>query len=146
MCVKIKNAIIKEFISIPINTLSATVMTMPVIVITFGEISIVSPITNIMITYAVTYALTINCFALAISLIPFLGFIAKILFWIVDVIATYINMCINYFGTLEFSTLETNGIYFYFSIALIILLLLIIFACKRDIFLLQSKKQTKGDK
>ena len=143
---KIKNYIIKELIGIPINTLSATIMTMPIIVNTFGEVSVVSPITNILITYAVSYALTINCIALAVSLIPILDIVAKVLFWIVDVLATYINRCINYFGTLKFATLKTNGFYFYFSIAIIILLLLIIYACKRDVFLLQSNKPMKGDK
>lgn len=143
---KIKNYVIKELISIPINTLSATIMTMPIIVKTFGEISLVSPITNILITYAVSYALTINCIALALSLVPVLNIVAKLLFWIVDILATYINTCINYFGTLEFATLETNEYYLYFSIAIIILLLLIIYACKSNLFLLQSNKKMKGDK
>lgn len=143
---KVKNSVLKELICVPVNTISATIMTMPVLVKTFGEISLVSPITNILITYAVTYALTITCIALALNLVPLLYYVVKALFWIVDVITTYINMCINYFGKLEFATLKTEGVYFYFSIALIILLLLIIYACKRDVFLLQSKKPKKGDK
>ena len=143
---KITNSIIKELVSIPINTLSATIMTMPIIVKAFGELSVVSPITNILITYAVTYALSINCVALVLNLIPVIKYIAEGLFFVVDILTTYINLCINDWGNLKYSAIETEEVYFYFSIALIILLLLIIYACKRDVFLLQSKKTMKGDK
>lgn len=136
----IKNRIFIEIISILVNTLSSTVMTLPVIINTFGSVSVVSPITNILITYAITYSLTINCIALVLSVIPVLKIISNVLFMIVDILTAYINLCINYFGSLKFAAVDIDKNYCYLAAGLIVILILIIYTCKKREYLIQSKK------
>ena len=132
-------------LKIIINTLSATVTTLPVLVHNFGCVSIVSPITNVLITYAITLSLSFCCIAVFLSLVPLLEYISYLIFYIVDIIASFINACINYFGSLGFATVDIDNSFSFLAITPTILLLAIIYACKRNGYLLKSNKVIKKE-
>ncbi|MBP3706787.1 MAG: ComEC/Rec2 family competence protein [Clostridia bacterium] len=135
----IKNKIINTIISMFINTLSATVTTLPITILTFGFTSIVAPATNIFITYPVTYALTMNCVAILFNGIPLLTYISKVLFLFVDIIVSFINGCINYFGELKFAAVNVSKHYAFLAVVISMVLLIIMYTCKKHNFLIKSK-------
>lgn len=84
----IKSKILKTVINIILSSTLAMVFTLPITVKVFGFSSVVAPITNLLVTYPVTFVLVMAIIALPFYKIPFLNFICKILFHV-------INLCLN---------------------------------------------------
>ena len=98
-----RKPILYEIVSAVIITLSATLLTLPVTIYLFGEVSLVGVITNLLISYAVTITIWLSLTGVLFNLI--LPIAAKLIFMITEPIVAYINGVIMYFGTLPMASI-----------------------------------------
>jgi competence protein ComEC len=105
-------------ISAAVITLSATLLTLPVTIYLFGEISLVGVITNILISYAVTVSLWLSVTGVLINLV--LPVIAKGICFITEPIVVYFNAVITYFGSLPFAVVTVPKETAFLALALIV--------------------------
>lgn len=94
--------VLYEISSAAVITLSATLLTLPVTVYLFGEISLVGVITNLLISYAVTIVIWLSLIGVLLKLV--LPLLARLLFLICEPIVVYVNTVIKFFGNLSFSS------------------------------------------
>ncbi len=130
----IKNKFWLYLISSVLISVSASVMTAPVVIYYFGYISNVALITNLLVCSVSTVALVL-CI-LGLIFLP----LEKVFFFLSSIIIKYINAVINYFGNLPFAITITPAYTVYIAIAVIIIILLGLLACKRRIDMLKLKK------
>lgn len=130
----VKNKVLFYLISSSLISISATVMTAPIVIYYFGYISNVALITNLLVCSASTTALVLSVFGLIF--LPF----EKIFFFSSSVIIKYINVVINYFGNLSFAITRTPEYTLYIAIGVIIVILWSLLACKRRINMLKLKE------
>ncbi|MBQ4120317.1 MAG: ComEC/Rec2 family competence protein [Clostridia bacterium] len=120
----IKNKLLLTVFSSVIISISTLIFTAPVTIYYFGYISCVSVITNLLIANVTSYAM-IFCilgFAFPILAVPF--------YKISELLVSYINAVINFFGTLPFSTVDTPRFTIILPILLIIMAFWVLVACK----------------
>lgn len=133
-----KNKITREAITSVLFSLSATIMTLPVIISVFKEISMVAIISNLLISPAVTFELSLS--VVAIILAAICPFIAEIIFIPVDIITRYINFIITELGGLPYATAKAPEFSVYLAVLLIFLMLIIMLACKSKRNMLKLKE------
>ena len=97
----IKNKLLVTAFSSVVISLSSLIFTAPVVIYQFGYISCASVITNLLITGVVSFAII---FCILGFIFPFL---AVVFFNLSQLIVSYINSVINYFGSLPFATVDT---------------------------------------
>lgn len=120
--------VLKWTLQTAVLSLSAMLMTLPVVIYVFGEVSTVGVITNLLIGVPASFCLSIAVIALILS--PFLPFMAVSLLSICDIAVRYVNDVINFMGSLEFSTVIVGKWMVAVSVILIILCLHLMLACK----------------
>jgi competence protein ComEC len=91
-----------------VATLSAQVFTMPILIYNFGYISLVSPLTNILIVPFLA-PVTILVFLFGLSSFLFLP-LAFLLFWPAWLFLTYIVSVIDYFSKIPFTSMTFENI------------------------------------
>ncbi len=74
------------------STLSATLVTLPVILLNFNEVSLISPISNLFIVFIAKYFLIFGCVGTTLSLFHIPSALA---FFIPDVIAKFMLWCVS---------------------------------------------------
>ncbi len=92
---KIKSRVFKVFLSAVSVSVFAMIFTMPIAVKEFGYVSLISPVTNLLITYAVTLVLVLNISGIILSVIPILNILSNCVFGAAKIFATYIVFIIN---------------------------------------------------
>ncbi len=138
---KIKSKVIISVLGIIFGSVFATIFTMPVSIKVFGYVSVIAPLTNLLITYPVSWALSFNIAALILHSIPILSFLSPPVFLIAGVCAKYTIKIINKLAQLPITTVNMSDGAFYASILFIILLIaFIIFYDNRRHQLLISKE------
>lgn len=122
---RVKKVFLKSIINSVAVTISATVMTAPVCIYHFGYLSTVSVITNLLITYVVTYMLFFNAIGIIIGLIFESGFLSNAFLYIAGVLSEYTVKVIEDFGSLNFSTVRLPKwtVFAFIIIALAVILL-----------------------
>lgn len=120
--------VLKSAFNIAVLSLSAMLMTLPVAIYVFGEVSVVGVITNLLIGVPTSFCLTVAVIALVLS--PLLPFASSVLLDICDIAVRYVNDVINFMGSLEFSTVTVGKWAVVLSVILIILILCSMLACK----------------
>ena len=130
----IKSKALLYLISSVLISVSASIMTAPVVIYYFGYISNVALITNLLVTSISTVALILSI--LGIIFVP----IEKIFFFLSSVIIKYINVVINYFGNLPFTITNAPKYTVYIAIGIIIIILWALLACKRHLDMLKLKE------
>ena len=104
-------------------------LTLPVVIKVFGYVSTVAVVTNLLITFAVTLALSITVLALAVSLLfPNIG---KLILCVGDWVVRYVNFVINFMGSLPFATAEVPTYFWIFAVLLIFCVFWLLLACKK---------------
>lgn len=129
---------LREFVNSLIVTLSALIMTLPITIKLFGYVSNVALITNFLISYAVTMALSLGIIALITNLI--LPVIADAVFILLDLITNYINTVINIFGSKSFSVTVLPEFFWIIAVLIIIAVFWILLACKKRRYMLKLKE------
>ncbi len=141
----IKNKVLFWVLSASLISISATVLTAPVVIYYFGYLSNVALITNLLICTPAEIAL---CLAiLGLLIMPF----ERVFFFVSGIIIKYINAVINYFGTLEFSITVLPRWTAFLAVGIVIILLFGLLACKKRINMLKleeiyNKKIKEGGK
>ena len=131
------NSLLKCVASSAVVTLSALLFTLPVTAYVFGYISTVSVASNMLISYAVTLALSFS--AVGLFAYPVLPFVSQILFTAAEIPAKYTELIINLLGSLPFSVMRLGKYAFVFAIFLLFSVIFILFACKRKQDMLKLK-------
>ena len=119
----IKSKILDIIIGIFLCSTFAIIFTLPVTIKTFGFVSIVSPITNMLITYPITIALIVNVFALITGAIPFVKYISYPLFWIAGMCSKFTVYIVNLIAQLPITVAVLPKVAFWWSIALLVLII-----------------------
>ncbi len=130
----IKSKVLLSLFSAVMISLSALVFTSPVTVYFFGYISNVSVVTNLLIGTSTSVAMVLCVLGF---LFPFLE---NLLFGFGEIIVTYINYVINFFGSLPFATTELPQYTAYIFWAVIIIVIWILLACKKHKSMLKLKE------
>ena len=134
----IKNSVLRELLFAATISLSATLLTLPVVISIFGYVSTVGVITTLIITYPVTISIWLSILGLIVNL--FSPFIAKIIFIPCNLAVKFVNYIINRFGKLPFSTVEADKKWVYVSIIAIIFIFWFMLACKKRIDMIKLKE------
>ena len=141
----VKNKVLFWVLSTSLISISATILTAPVVIYYFGYLSNVALITNLLICTPAEIAI---CLAiLGLLIMP----IERFFFALSEIIIKYINAVINYFGTLKFSVTVLPRWTAFIAIVLVIILLFGLLACKKRINMLKlmeihNKKIKEGGK
>ncbi|MFC1662661.1 ComEC/Rec2 family competence protein [Patescibacteria group bacterium] len=101
-------------------TLSATVATLPLIVMTFGRLAVVSPLANVLILSVIPITMAIGFMAVIISLI-FLP-LGYLLAWLAWLFLTYIVIVVKWLSQLSWSAIDIPSLHWLLVLALFILL------------------------
>lgn len=144
---KIKNPLIMDIILALCVSLSATITTLPVSIYYFGYISLVAPLTNILLSFAVTAALCIGIIGLVLRKFMLLRVISDIVLAACEAIVSYINYIINSLGSWQLSAIGAGRFAFWLSLIFAVSVVLFIYTCKTNENLLKSiyskKKEAK---
>ena len=87
-------------------TLSATVFTMPFLLATYASFSTFAVFSNLLITYAVTAALTLAALGVALTALPF---ISNAIMFLCDLVTRYIIFIINLPGQIPYAFIELQN-------------------------------------
>lgn len=129
--------IVKYTVTTAVFSLSAYVFTLPVTIYYFGCISVVSVISNLLISQVVTWALYCAFTCLVLNLI--VPFAIDLLFIPLSMLTEYINFAISYMGSLPFAVIEVDKYWGYISIFVILFVLLLLASCKKRSNMLKLK-------
>ncbi len=138
--IKLKNPL-KWFCDSVIMSLSAMLLTLPILIGIFGFVSTVGIITNLLISIPVSYCLSGAVVALIIN--PLLPFLSSNILLLCNLIVRYINAVINFFGSLPFSTTYIGKWGVLMSVCLIFTVFEIMLACKVREDMIKLKKMNQ---
>ena len=96
------NTLVFAVASSAVITLAATLMTLPLTIYLFGEISIVGVVTNLLISYPVTLIIWLSLLGVLASLV--LPIFSKFIFILTEPLVAFVNGVIMYFGNLSFAS------------------------------------------
>lgn len=122
----IKSKVLSMTVLSVLITLSAMVFTSPVAIPTFGYISNMSIVTNLLIGLAATVAIHLTIAALILP--PF----ANVLFFVANLIIKYVNFVINYFGSSPFAVTNLPNWAIILTIIAIFLIIYALLACTKQ--------------
>lgn len=115
----ISSKIVKTLLSTVLCSVFALIFTLPVTIKTFGYASIVSPITNLIISYPVMIALILNIVALIISVIPIINIFSEILFWVAGMSSRFIVLAVDALAELPITVAVLPQSVFWWSLIVI---------------------------
>ena len=116
----ISSKILKAVTSVLLCSIFAIIFTLPVTIKSFGFVSLVSPLTNLLITYPVTIALVANIVALLLFVLPIIKFLSYPLFLIADLCTKFIIVTVNTISKLPITVAVLPKSAFWWSIMLIV--------------------------
>lgn len=129
----IKNKLLLGVTSLVLISLAALLLTLPVTISIFGYVSNMSLVTNLLISFAVTAAISL-------CILGFLCFpLRSVIFWATSLIIRFVNWVINYFGSSEFAVTHLPKWSAAVIIAVIFLILCILLACAKRENMLKLK-------
>ncbi len=132
------NFITKPIVTSVAFSLSALIFTMPVTVYTFGYISTVSVISNLLISSVVSIALYWAVAGLIANLI--IPFLSQYIFVVAGALTKYINFVIEYMGSLPFAVKSVPEYWGHISVLCIFFICLLLVACKKRNDMLKLKR------
>ena len=100
--------IVNKLAGIVSVTLCSTIMTMPIIMLSFGRISLVSIISNILIVFPTMLMMIFTLIFSVLYLIPVLRFIAVPLAFLSGVLINYITFCADLLAKIPFASVSTR--------------------------------------
>ncbi|MCQ2451176.1 MAG: ComEC/Rec2 family competence protein [Clostridia bacterium] len=123
-----KLSFINIIIDIVVISVLAQLFTMPFSIYNFKSVSFISPLTNILISFAVTLVLQIAFFSLVLKFIPILS---GYLMFLCEIGLRYINFIINRLGNLKYAAISVPKSCFLLPIIPIVVLIILIKPIKR---------------
>lgn len=120
-----------------IETISATVCTLPILLVAFGQFSVVAPVANLLILPFVPLAMLLT-FAAGIGGLIFDGIIAQIIAMPAELLLTYMTMTITYIGGLPWAIQQVEITPMVASFIFIVIALFCVYASYRTKFSLSN--------
>ena len=102
-----------------VATISATIVTLPLILYQFGRLSIVALPVNVLILWAIPYIMATGFFAVMASVVPGLG---QILSWVAWFGMEYIVKTVTFFSGLPFASIDIRIPLFFVVISYLLLI------------------------
>ncbi len=115
----IASKLLMAVISISLCSIFAIIFTLPVTIKIFGFMSIVSPITNLLLTYPINIALVLNILSLVFAVLPVINFASFVLFFVAGWCADFIVFTVNTIAKLPITVAVLPQSAFWWSILLI---------------------------
>lgn len=115
----ISSKILKTLLSTVLCSVFAIIFTLPVTIKIFGYVSVVSPLTNLVISYPVIIALILNIVALIISVIPVVKILGELLLWIAGLSSRFIVFSTNSIAKLPITVAVLPQSAFWWSLIVI---------------------------
>lgn len=128
--------IIMANILIVCQSMAAVIVTIPITIVVFGEVSIIAPITNVVVNYPVFLALICTVAAAIFFAVPFASFVAYPLLFISALCAKLIIKLTEIFGSSVF-TIRASNEYIRLWVAATLLVIAVYLLIKRDKFRLR---------
>ncbi len=117
---KITNRLLAEITKCLCISIFAMLFTLPVLVKTFGFVSVITPVSNLLITFPATYSLISTILGLILYYIFPFDFVLKAVFIPAGVFSKLIIIITEFLARLPITTVVTSNFTFCFSIILII--------------------------
>lgn len=92
-------------------TVAATIPTLPVILLTFGRVSIISPLANLLMVTPAMVAMVATCAAVPLFAVPFLKFAAVPAFWVAKWTARYLIAAADWLAAWPIASVRANQSY-----------------------------------
>ncbi len=112
-----------KFLKVLIDTFlcstSAIIFTLPVTIKAFGYLSIVSPLTNLLISYPVMIALIFNIIAIIISIVPIIKIFSKVLLLVAGICSRFMVWVVNTIAELPITVAVLPKVAFWWSLLVI---------------------------
>ena len=106
------------------TTLSAQVFVLPLLIYNFGQVSLISPLINVLILPLIPFVTILGFIFSFIGI--FLQSLARILFWLVYLILAYIIKTVDFFSKFSWGTLTFKNISWVWLIILYFILIIIV--------------------
>ena len=119
----VKSKVLKSIIGVFLCSICSVIFTLPVTVRTFGFVSIVSPITNLLITYPVSLALVLSVISLAIISLPIVNFFGRLTLFAAKWCAEFTVFTVNKIAKLPITVAVLPKSAFWWSVLLIIVVI-----------------------
>ena len=100
------------------QTLGALFVSLPILMFYFSSVSVVAPLTNLILCYPVTLVLWLLVFGALFSFVPILSYFCPPLFIISSYLLRFIRFAIEKIGSLSFAVLPTKDEYYFVWIVL----------------------------
>lgn len=94
-------------------TLSATIPLLPIVAATFGELSLIAPLTNLLTVFPATVVLLTGCLGALLLPIPILGIAAKGLLLIAGLLSRFLLGVTQAIASLPFATVPLREFYLF---------------------------------
>lgn len=109
-------------------TLSANLFIIPISILTFGYISTISPIVNLILAPIIYLCMLFSLFAVIFSCIPILN---SIMLYAVEIICGIFKAIVDYFSGFTLNAFYADDIMLYIFLALVVSVIILIFVCGR---------------
>ena len=125
---------IKTILGMASISIFAVIFTLPVIVKTFGYVSLVGIFTNLLVTYPVMFALVLNILSLVLNAIPFISFISDIIFCITGLFAKFIVFTVNTTSKLPITVavLPKTAVWWSIVLILVVIAFMYVYELKKE--------------
>ncbi len=119
----IKSTGIKIVLEMILTSMLAMVLTFPTSISLFGYASIVAPLTNVLVTYFITFSLVLNCVGILLSVVPFISYLADILLCVSNICCKIVVFVVNLIAELSITIAIMPKMFVWFSIGLIFIII-----------------------
>ncbi|HZJ78434.1 MAG TPA: ComEC/Rec2 family competence protein [Clostridia bacterium] len=119
--------LIKAIFKIICMTISATIFTMPVVINSFGTISLIAPLSNIFLLYPATLTMILGGLGAIMSSLSIFAFVSNPLMLFAGLISKYMLWCTRLLGSMPFASVSVNEEYINVWLAGVLILLGITF-------------------
>lgn len=116
----IKSIILKGIIGSLLCSIFAVIFTMPVTIKIFGYVSIVGPITNMIINLPITIALVLNILALIVAAFPVIEYISYPVFWLAGLCSNFTVYVVNLIASLPITVAVLPKRTFWWSVLIVL--------------------------
>ncbi|PJA87130.1 MAG: hypothetical protein CO141_01085 [Candidatus Moranbacteria bacterium CG_4_9_14_3_um_filter_42_9] len=110
-------------------TISAQIFVLPIILINFGKLSLISPLANILVLPIIPLTMLLGFFAVILKLL--IPPLAPVFSWLVFLLLKYEVEAINFLAGLNWSSVEIKSFAWYWAIVWYILLIRIMFMLRK---------------
>lgn len=119
---------LKYFLKIIVISVSATLFTMPISLYSFGFVSIIGPIVNLVLTIPIYFLMIISLLALIFSKVPY---ISTVLFFVVEILSKVFKTVISFFAGFKYGGFYSHDECVYILIAVAALLSVITYIFRK---------------